>query len=390
MFNGIEFNGIEVDVISLGDADSIVVTQWASDFAHRILIDGGSGAHAEIVANFLLSRNYRHFWAAVCTHGHNDHARGLIKIVRNPAFIFHNAWMHDIRKHVYPDVLRRAAASNDDVKEIVETTQQLADAFSSRGLSPQEPFAGAAIAGYPNMIVLGPTMNYYKEVIGNFAKAGLPNRSLPPLHPPVMPSGLSRLRPRLQSLVSPIPSAGPLPLALPSGLSRLAVPLSSVAPPPLTGVLRKSSVQVNPATQVFNNTSVILGATLGQHKLMFTGDAGSEALAQASDQWNHLTYLGVPHHASDGNLSQRDIERFCPKFAFISAKGDSSHPSRAIVSGLVKVGASVHSTHKSGNLWFWCGVVPARDDYEPAEALRGTGEPEPIFNRLSRGIGSGY
>jgi beta-lactamase superfamily II metal-dependent hydrolase len=90
--------------------------------------------------------------------------------------------------------------------------------------------------------------------------------------------------------------------------------------------------------------------------------------------------MGVPHHGSDGNLSQGDIERFCPEFAVISARGDSSHPSRAIVSGLVKVGAKVASTHRSGNLWFWSGSVPYRADYGAVELLKGTGEPEAVID----------
>lgn len=136
----------------------------------------------------------------------------------------------------------------------------------------------------------------------------------------------------------------------------------------------------NPSTQPFNDTSVILGVRFPAGRLLFTGDAGSDALAHVSPEWNHLMYMGVPHHGSGGNLSQADIERFCPRFATISAKGDSSHPDRAVVSGLVKVGSQVGSTHKSGNLWFWAGTVPARADYSPIEPFRGTGEPEPVVD----------
>lgn len=149
---------------------------------------------------------------------------------------------------------------------------------------------------------------------------------------------------------------------------------------PLAGALAKSSVKRNSTTQPYNNTSVILGAEFNGSKLLFPADAGSEALAYVPSVWNHLSYMGVPHHGSDGNLSQKDIERFCPKIAFISAKGDSSHPNRAIVSGLVKVGTKVASTHKAGNLWFWSGSVPARKGYEPVEWLKGTGEPEPVVD----------
>jgi beta-lactamase superfamily II metal-dependent hydrolase len=115
-------------------------------------------------------------------------------------------------------------------------------------------------------------------------------------------------------------------------------------------------------------------------RLLLTADAGSQALGCVPAEWNHLLYMGVPHHGSDGNLSQKDIERFCPEFAVVSARGDSSHPSRAIVSGLVKVGARVYSTHKSGNLQFWCGAVPPRPDYGPGEQLKGTGAPEPVVD----------
>ena len=156
------------------------------------------------------------------------------------------------------------------------------------------------------------------------------------------------------------------------------VPASSL--PALTGALSKSSVQKNPTTQPFNNTSVILGATFKGNKLLFPADAGSEALAHVTADWNHLLYMGVPHHGSDGNPSQKDIERFCPQFAIISAKGDSSHPSRAIVSGLVKVGTRIASTHRSGNLWLRSGSVPVRADYGPVELLKGTGEPQPFVN----------
>jgi len=88
--------------------------------------------------------------------------------------------------------------------------------------------------------------------------------------------------------------------------------------------------------------------------------------------------MQIPHHGSDGNLSQQSIERFCPEFANISARGDSSHPSRAIVSGLVKVGSKVFSTHQNGHLWFHIGVVPRRPDYSEAVPMRGTGGPVPV------------
>jgi beta-lactamase superfamily II metal-dependent hydrolase len=363
------FDGIEVDVLSLGDADCVIVTKWNEGSPFRILIDGGCGQDAGAILDFLRHWGYTYFWAIVCTHLHNDHASGLIKLVRSSAITFSNGWMHDITKHVSADTLRRASAAEDGVKQVAETTRELAAAFASRGITPLEPFAGMSISAVVSMTVLGPSLPFYNKVIGEFTKVDAPAPAL------LIP------RPSTPSpLWTAIALSTPTPL---SGLGRIGVPSSSglaslLGPPPLAGALANSSVKKTPTTQPYNNTSVILGVNFNGTKLLFPADAGSEALAYVPAEWNHLSYMGVPHHASDGNLSQRDIERFCPKIAFISAKGDSSHPSRAIVSGLVKVGTKVASTHKSGNLWFWSGNVPARTGYKPVEWLAGTGEPEPI------------
>ena len=43
------FNGFEIDMLSLGDADSILVTQWRPDrlLPIRVLIDGGNTGSAD-------------------------------------------------------------------------------------------------------------------------------------------------------------------------------------------------------------------------------------------------------------------------------------------------------------------------------------------------------
>jgi beta-lactamase superfamily II metal-dependent hydrolase len=366
------FDGIEVDVLSLGDADCVIVTKWYQGSPIRILIDGGCGKDASAILDFLRSRGYTYFWAILCSHLHNDHASGLIKLVRSPAIAFSHGWMHDITKHVSAETLRRASAADDGVKQVVETTKELAAAFAGRGITPLEPFAGMSISAIHDMTVLGPSLPLYNKAIGEFTKvdATAPALSF------AIPSRPSPLWTAI-ALSTPTPLSALAGIGVPSS-NHLASLLGSAPLVPLAGVLGESSVKKNPKTQAYNNTSVILGAISNASKLLFPADAGTEALSHVGPEWNHLLYSGIPHHGSDGNLSQSDIERFCPRFAIISAKGDSSHPSRAIVSGLVKVGTKVASTHKSGNLWFSSGNVPGRTDYSPVEPLTGTGEPEPI------------
>lgn len=363
------FNGIEIDMLSLGDADCLIVTKYENSFPHRILIDGGSANSAEVIIDFMLRRKATEFWAAICTHAHNDHASGLIKIVQDKRIKIQTARMNDIRNHVSADALRRAAASDDGVNEVLEKTKELAAAFASRAVKVYRGFAGDYVGDWPKMTVLGPSLPFYKNALEECTKVDLPSpfSSLGSIlgGAPSSPSGLSGL--------AGIRAPYPAPL-IPPPPSTTTVDLSSL----LTGALSRSSVKEKPKTQPFNNTSIILGVEFSGIRLLFTADAGAEALDRVPSEWKNLAWMQVPHHGSDGNLSQTNIERFCPKFAFISACGDSSHPSRAIVNGLIKCGADVCSTHSSSHLWYYNGTVPARSDYGPAVRLKATGDQNPV------------
>jgi len=391
LFNNFKptFSGVEIDMLSLGDADSILVTEWSGNYVFRVLIDGGTARDTKAVREFLRSRGVTSLYAVVCTHMHNDHARGLIELVKDKTLSITFGWMHDMRKHASTDALRRASTGNssqaDGVKEALETTRELASAFASRGITPQEPFAGQTIALLPGLTVLGPTPQFYKKAleesigepvpaIGSFIAALAAAKPSSP-YAPVIPPGTGLLSDML---------ARPALPAIP--LSFLGGPLTSPAKSPLGldlsasffGALSNSSVAEKPKTQPFNNTSAILGMEYNSSKFLFTADAGSEALDAVHSSWKEVYWMQVPHHGSDGNLSQRNIERFRPRHAFVSAKGDSSHPDRAIVSGLIKVGGQVFSTHMNGHLWHRIGSVPARLGYNDAVPLKGNADPLPF------------
>jgi beta-lactamase superfamily II metal-dependent hydrolase len=383
------FNGVEIDMLSLGDADSILVTAWAGTDAWRVLIDGGTVSNAKVVREFLRVRNANSLFAVVCTHAHNDHARGLIELLNDRSLTVTTGWMHDMRNHANANALRRASSGNssqaEGVKEALETTKELASAFASRYITPSEPFAGQTISSFPGLTVLGPTPQFYQNALeesigepvpafGAFLSALAAAKPSSSLYAPVTPPNMGLWS---RMLAQPATPAVPLsflggPLT-PPAKSPLGLDLSAS----LYRVLSKSSVEEKPKTQPFNNTSAILGMVYGDKKFLFTADAGSEALDAVPASWKNLHWMQVPHHGSDGNLSQRNIERFCPRFANVSAVGDSSHPDRAIVSGLSKVGAKVYSTAR-GHLWHWVGNVPARMGYGDAIPLKGNADPLPF------------
>jgi beta-lactamase superfamily II metal-dependent hydrolase len=379
------FNGIELDMLSLGDADAILVTWRYGTDTWRVLIDGGSANDAKTVREFLRSQNVTGLFAVVCTHLHNDHARGLIELVKDKSLTIFCGWMHDMRRYVRADRLRGSSA--EGVKEALETTRELASAFASRNITPLEPFAGQTVSHFPNLTILGPTPQFYTRALeeslgesspyGSFlaalAAAPRPNPFASTLSTPLMDSILGK------TAIAPALPPSYLASALtPPPKSPVRLDLSAS----LIGALGNSGVEEKPKTQPFNNTSAILGMEYNGNKFLFTADAGSEALDAVHSSWKNLLWMQVPHHGSDGNLSQKNIERFCPRTAFVSATGDSSHPDKAIVNGLIKVGAKVYSTHTKGNLWYWLGAVPYRSNYGEAIPLKGTADPLPFAEWL--------
>jgi glyoxylase-like metal-dependent hydrolase (beta-lactamase superfamily II) len=82
MLNQIQTLVIEIDMLSLGDADALLITSHTSAGIVRVLIDGGKGSDAATVKEFLQSKGATDLYAIVCTHGHDDHASGLIKLVQ--------------------------------------------------------------------------------------------------------------------------------------------------------------------------------------------------------------------------------------------------------------------------------------------------------------------
>ena len=92
MLNQIQTLGIEIDMLSLGDADALLITSHTSAGVARVLIDGGKGSDANTVKEFLQWKGATDLYAIVCTHGHDDHASGLIKLVQDKAITFTTAW----------------------------------------------------------------------------------------------------------------------------------------------------------------------------------------------------------------------------------------------------------------------------------------------------------
>ncbi len=129
-------------------------------------------------------------------------------------------------------------------------------------------------------------------------------------------------------------------------------------------------------TSAENNSSVILLVTVGESRLLFTGDAGIPALTAAVDFANSrgidlatLAFLQVPHHGSKRNIGPTILSRILAPTAFISASrnGSPKHPAKKVVNALIRRNAKVYATQGKGLCHPRC-VVP-RPGWSSAQAL---------------------
>jgi competence protein ComEC len=101
-----------------------------------------------------------------------------------------------------------------------------------------------------------------------------------------------------------------------------------------------------------NNNSLVFRLEYGQFRMLFTGDAGSEAEARilASGADLHADVLKVGHHGSAYSSTPEFIRAVSPSVAVISVGRDNlfGHPARSTIETLEGAGARVYRTDEEG------------------------------------------
>jgi len=327
------YSGLEIDMLSLGDADAVLVTRWDDGAATYVLIDGGNKGHADEVIAFLKARGVGRLDHLLCSHPHDDHAGGLVELIKSGEIQIGQAWVHDPEAHVdmaevHGALLKAARTERAEIIQAsLETAQDLISLLDRTGIPRDEPFAGSDI-GF--LRVCGPSEQYYEELLAEFRDADKIKDS-------------DRRRAIHEAIEEELVKAG-----ADKGLG-------------------------DPPTSPENNSSTIVSTVHDSKKYLFTADAGVDALVRAKNAHDlaDLRWMQIPHHGSQRNINEDLIAHFDVKTAFVSAAGSRKHPSRKVVNAFKNQGAKVYSTHypNGGSLRHHTGTVPDRAGYSPATPL---------------------
>lgn len=338
------FSGLEVDMLSLGNADAILVTQWTGSNATRVLIDGGHAADADEVLKKLAELRVAHLHHLVCTHPHDDHAAGLVQLLNNKQLTVGQLWMHLPWTHINYEEFKRSLGQAEQSKVVnvirasLDTTQELYRVAVARNIPISEPFDKSSIGP---LFVCGPTLEFYRNLLVQFGDFE-----------------------RLKNFES-ARAAHELKLMIEDFARGTAVGGQPLA--------EDDGDLGSEPTEPENESSVILTASHNANRLLFTADAGVSALQSAVSRYqlNNLNWMQIPHHGSRRNLTETLVEYFKPTYAFVSANGSTRHPRRKVVNAFKKIGTKVYSTHHPTprSLHHSVGSVPERKGYEKATEL---------------------
>ncbi len=148
------YSGIEVDMLSLGNADCILVSFWNGVSVYRILIDGGNKGDAAIIRQFLRILKIRRLDDVLSTHQHDDHSGGFIELLSDETLEVGKVWSHVPHWHVESmEKVRaalKAAGSSAEAANIQKSLQTAADIYNiaeKRGIPHEEPFKGKKLGG---------------------------------------------------------------------------------------------------------------------------------------------------------------------------------------------------------------------------------------------------
>jgi beta-lactamase superfamily II metal-dependent hydrolase len=285
-----------------------------------VVLDGGYDATGDQVVDHIWSMYQTdRVDLVISTHPDNDHLNGLKAVLERCRV--DALWIHQ------PDLYVNATemSNHDKLVEILGIAR-------SKGIPISEPFAGLTAFGN-SITVLGPTRDYYLSLVDDLV-------------------GTQKARGGFGALSA-------------SGVVKAAVrTLSRVL-----AFFPEETLGDDDDLSARNQSSAIVLLDVDGSKLLFTGDAGIEALGRAAGGYEllhgpfssaPLRMFQVPHHGSKHNLGPTILDRILGKKGAphgsttaisSSSKMSEKHPSPKVTNALGRRGVNVFAT-EGGGVWF--------------------------------------
>jgi len=348
---GLTPEGFEVDFLPVGDGeksgDAIAIRFWtAATSPVVVVIDGGYQAVGEqLVAHIRAHYDTNQVDLVLSTHSDGDHLNGLSVVVEEMQvgeLMMHLPWRHGLTIRGLLAARRVTAAMRARFQASMTAACDLEALAHRRGIPITEPFTG--VDRFDGRLhIAGPSPEYYAALLADF---------------------------RCQL-------AAGVPYGLAAKAAREVERFMAETPD-------HETLTDDGTTSAENNASAITQLTLADRRLLFTGDAGIEALTQAAKYLDdsgqadlELDFIQVPHHGSHHNVGPTVLNQllgvpapWMPKTvtAFISAAADDpDHPSRKVINAFYRRRCNVYSTE--GQTICHNHAAPDRPGWGPAMAL---------------------
>ncbi|WP_027858413.1 ComEC/Rec2 family competence protein [Marinobacterium jannaschii] len=330
--------GYEVDFIGVGkeskSGDAIAI-RFGNLYGGRdeqtvVVIDGGfKDVGAEMVSHIKQHFGTDRVDLVISTHPDQDHINGLETVLME--LTVNELWMHLPWTHnqgladKFTDGRITDNSIGERLKESLEKAWFLFCLAEEKSIPVYEPFTGLSHTS-GQIRILGPSESYYEELIPQF-------------------DGMPAAKEQVEA----------------SFLDKVASQLKQIF-----AFWGEDKIYDDGVTSPKNNSSVITQLIVDGKRMIFTGDAGIEALSHAADQFEQcvnsapLRIVQIPHHGSRRNVGPTVLNRLLGEplsegedrellaVASTAKQGEPKHPRKAVLNAFTHRGARVLVTRGNG------------------------------------------
>ena len=363
--------GYEVDILGVGKeskSGDAIALRWGNLHGSRteqkvVVIDGGfQESGQDVVAHIKSFYGTTHVDAVISTHPDQDHVNGLHVVLDELSV--RELWIHKPWEHnhglaeKFVDGRVTDASIGRRLQESLDSAADLVAKAMRQDIHIVEPFSGISLFNEHEFRVLGPTRGYYDSLIPDF-------------------DGMPAVKVTVATLLAEARRS----------VSRVMKRFQST-----WGV---DALDDEDTTSAKNNSSAITLLRADGRYLLFTADAGINALTYAADELDSimngggLRFIQIPHHGSRRNVGPtvlnrlvgrpvaEDQKRSISAIASTAKAGEPKHPRKAVMNAfthrganaVATRGAAIRHSHDAPERKGWTTVTPDEYywDYEDEE-----------------------